>query len=231
MWYIHSHFFVDCLCIASELNATALSMQSIHSRVDVRFIDFAHTAPTPDEEAGLLDCGVLMGLQNLIHLLLKVYHGHARNHTRAFPLVSSLHLQPDESNAAGGAATGSASDLGTPSLSSTMLPTIIVGTQRCLRRPQSLTGAYGGSASGGDAAVDAAAMTLADSSNSSMTNDPRAHAAVIEMPVWGDEPVDVMEMTVTPRGHVLAQRLRRASDYLNAHVRQLPRVLVEQPAF
>jgi hypothetical protein len=220
---------VNYLCITFALNVTALSMQSIHSRVDVRFIDFAHTAPTPDEEAGLLDCGVLMGLQNLIHLLLKVYHGHARNHTRAFPLVSSLHLQPDESDAATGS---SSSDLGAPSLSSTMLPSIIVGTQRCLRRPQSLTGAHGGATPGGDAsAVEAAAMGAAfSSSNGSLTNGSNAHTA-IEMPVWGDEPVDVMEMTVTPRGHVLAQRLRRASDYLNAHVRQLPRGLVEQPAF
>ncbi len=37
----------------------------------------------------MLDCGVLLGLQNLIHLLLKNYHFHAKNHLRPFPQVTT----------------------------------------------------------------------------------------------------------------------------------------------
>jgi hypothetical protein len=131
----------------------ASSLQSIHSRADVRFIDFAHAARTPPEEHGLLDCGLLMGLQNLIHLLLKIYHRHARNHSRAFPVVSSVRLaaveQVDDAMFVmdpppplndstpldalhAGDGMLSAADVVTPR-HRVLLPSILIGSQRCYR--------------------------------------------------------------------------------------------------
>lgn len=63
-----------------------------NSPADVRLIDFAHAAFTPPEEENMLDGGLLLGLQNLIHLFLRVYHKHSKSTSRNLPVISEVFI-------------------------------------------------------------------------------------------------------------------------------------------
>lgn len=153
---------------------------------------------------------------------MKVYHAHARFPFRTFPIISLLRLCPDEADQRAGMRLTDMESDGADQLStinSTVLPSILVGVRKPHRSATSneLSAEPIVNQSDISPPLPPRQQQQQHSDDASASNSESFRRS-ISLPICGRVPVDVLEMSVTPRGKITSQRLIRAADLASIEI-------------